>query len=120
MKRLLLCCALLASGCFRWAPISSLSSIDDDRLLVREASRTQMLVHATAHGRTIEGQLTEGGERVEVDPTEARVFARRLNVPVTTAIIAASTVGVAGTALGVMLIIFLLSSQAVPVQGGGR
>ena len=113
-------CALLASGCFRWAPITSLSSIEDDRVLVHEGNATQTLVHATARGHVIEGQAREGGERVEVDATESRVLARRLNVPATAAILGASAVAIAGTVFAVGLFTFLLAQQPIPEQGGQR
>lgn len=110
-------CALLASGCFRYAPVSSLSSVDDDRVVIEESDSKRTLVHATARGRTIEGQTSEGGDRVLVDVTNARVLARRLNGPATAAIIGASAVGVAGTVFGVVLLVILTSVREVPLQG---
>lgn len=112
MKRAV-ACALLASGCFRYAPVTSLSSIDDDRVVIEEGSSRRTLVHATAHDRTIEGQASEGAERVEVDVTNARVLARRLNGPATGGIIAASVVGVAGTVFGIALLVILSSLKTV-------
>ena len=120
VRRLLaLSCALLASGCFRYAPVSSLSSIEDDRVVIEEGASQRTFVHATAHGRTIEAQAAEGSERVEVDVThETRVLARRLNGPATGAIVAASALGLAGTVFGVIALIFAMSVQNVPLQGG--
>ena len=116
-RPLVYACALLASGCFRYAPISSLSSIDDDRVVIQDGESKRTLVHATAHGRTIEGQPSEGAERVEIDVTNARVWARRLNGPATGVIIGASAVGVAGTVFGIILLAVLLSPHNVPLQG---
>jgi len=119
MRRALVCvCAILASGCFRYAPVSSLSSVEDDRVVIEEGASRRTLVHATAQGRMIEGQSVEGGERVLVDVTQSRVLARRLNAPATGAIIAASAIGVAGTVLGVIAIIVALSVRSIPDQGG--
>jgi len=117
VRRLLaFACALLASGCFRFAPVSSLSSIEDDRVVIEDGDSRRALVHATAHGRTIEGQLVEGGERVELDVTQARVLARRLNGPATAAIIGASAIGVAGTVFAVVMLIAIASVRNVPLQ----
>jgi len=117
-RRLLaLSCALLASGCFRYAPVSSLSSIDDDRVVIEEGYGKRTLVHATAHGRTIEGQPFEGAERVEVDVSQARVLARRLNGPATGAIIGASVIGVGATVFLVAMAIFAASVQNVAFDG---
>lgn len=113
-RRLLaIACVLLANGCFRWAPVSSLSSINDDRVKVEHDGVEEMLVHATAHGRVIEGQTSEGGERVEVDATVSRVRARRLNPGATAAIITASALGVAGTIFAVAVVVIIASSQVV-------
>jgi hypothetical protein len=120
MRRALVCfLAVLASGCFRWAPISSLSSVEDARVVIEDGSSPRRtLVHATAHGRTIEAQTSEGGDRVEVDVTpETRVLARRLNAPATGAIIALSAIGVAGTVFGVALIIIAMSVRNVAFDG---
>ena len=109
-------CVLLASGCFRYAPVTSLSSVDDDRVVIEEGFSKRTLVHATAHGRTIEGQPSEGAEPVEVDVTQARVFARRLNGPATGAIIAASAIGLAGTVFGIIAIIIAASVHPVAFE----
>ena len=109
-------CALLASGCFRYAPVSSLSGIEDERVVIVEGYSRRSLVHATAHGRTIEGQASESGERVEVDVTQARVLARRLNGPATGAIIGASVIGVGATVFVVVMAIVAASVRAVPFQ----
>ncbi len=119
MRRALVCfLAVLASGCFRWAPISSLSRVDDSRVVIEDGSSPRRtLVHATAHGRTIEAQTSEGGDRVDVEVTpETRVLARRLNAPATGALIAVSAVGVAGTVFGVILLIVAMSVRNVPLD----
>jgi hypothetical protein len=113
--RLLVCaCALLASGCFRWAPVSSLSNIDDDRVRVQEEWGSRELIHATANGRVIEAQ-TVYGNPVEVDATRAKVLVRRLNVPATAAIITISSLAVAGTITALALFIAILTQ---PVFAG--
>ena len=114
-RRLLaiVCMLMAASGCFRWAPVSSLSSIEDDRVKIQQGSDERTLVHATARGRVIEGQPDEGGERVEVDPTTSRVLARRLNPGATAAIITVSALGVAGTVFAVAVVIIIASMQAI-------
>ena len=118
VRRPLVCaCALLASGCFRWAPVSSLSSVEDDRVVIEEGASTRTLVHATAHGRTIEGQTSEAGERVEIDATHSRVLARRLNPGATAAIVTVSVLGVAGTVFAVVVAAFLASLKTVDTPG---
>jgi len=112
-RLLVIVCALLASGCFRWAPVSSLSSIEDDRVKIQQGSDERTLVHATARGRIIEGQPTEGGERALVDATASRVLARRLNPGATAAIITVSALGVAGTVFAVAVVIIIASMQAI-------
>jgi len=105
MRRLfVLACALLASGCFRWAPVSSLSAIDDDRIQVEESTGPRTLFHATASGRIIEAE-TIYGNPVAVDATASRVFVRRLNVPATVAIVSASGLALAGTIAAVQRLI---------------
>jgi hypothetical protein len=96
MRRAALACALLANGCFRWAPVSSLANVDDDRLLVQERWGSRELVHATANGRVIEGQ-TVFGNPVEIDATQSHLLVRRLNVPATVAVITVSSLLLAGT-----------------------
>jgi hypothetical protein len=100
--------------------VSSLSSVEDDRVVIQEGGSSRALVHATSHGRTIEGQVAEGGEHVEVDVTRARVLARRLNGPATGAIIGATVVGVAGTVFAVAVIIILASVQTIEAGGPPR
>jgi len=118
VKRII-ACALLASGCFRYAPVSSLSGIEDDRVVIEEGASRRTLVHATAEGRAIEGQELVSGEHVFVDVTRSRVLARRLNGPATGAIIAASAIGLAGTVIGVLALAVALSVRNVPLEGGG-
>jgi len=116
VRRPLVCaCALLASGCFQWAPLSSLSNIDDDRVLVQERWGSRELVHATANGRLIEAE-TAYGNPVELDATTSRVMVRRLNVPVTAAIVTISTLAVAGTITALALFIAAITQ---PVFNGG-
>jgi hypothetical protein len=115
MKRVI-AIALLASGCFRYAPVTSLGTIDDERVVIEDGEAKRTLVHASAQGRTIEGQSSEGGERVEVDVTHARVFARRLNGPATGAILAGSAVAVAATVLGIIALVVALQSRPVPFE----
>jgi len=108
--------AVLTSGCFRWAPVTSLSSIEDERVVIDEGARRRMLVHATAHGREIEGQAIEGGEPVRVDATEGEVLVRKLNVPATGVIIAASGLAVGATVLAVVLTIVAAAARPVPFE----
>jgi hypothetical protein len=117
MRRVLVCfVAVLASGCFRWAPISSLSSVDDDRILVHEPSGPRTLIHATGSERVIEAQEEIGGRAVVVDPLQSPVLVRRLNVPATAAIISASALALAGT-IGVVAVIIATITR--PVFEGG-
>jgi len=100
--------AILAAGCFHWAPASSLSSIEDDRVAVYTNGRAMTLDHATARGRVIQGEPREGGEFLDqsadcalpscgwVDVSNAKVMVRRLNVGATVAIVAGSVVVAAG------------------------
>ena len=116
MRRAVVCfVAMLASGCFHWAPISSLSSVDDDRILVQEPTGPRVLVHATANDRVIEAREEIGGRPVIVDPLQSQVLVRRLNGPATAAIIGASALGVAGT-IGV--IAFIIATITRPVFEG--
>ena len=118
MRWVALVCALLASGCFHWAPVSSLSSIEDAHVKIEEGFSSQTLVHATANGRVVEGQLEEGGRRVELDVTQSKVLVRKLNGPATAAIITASAIGLAGTVFAVVAIAVLAVSHPV-FNGGG-
>jgi hypothetical protein len=111
--------AVLASGCFRWAPITSLSRIEDDRILVHENWGSRSLVHATANERVIEAQEEIGGRPVVVDPTQSPVLVRRLNVPATAAIIGVSALGVAGTVFAVAVLIALLTRPVFEAGSGG-
>lgn len=102
MRLAALVLALIASGCFRWAPAESLADIQDDRVLVRTGNATETLEHATATGRTITGKVVAGEtpDAVDtVDVREGRIFVRRLNGPATGAIVTASILATVGTAL---------------------
>ena len=115
-RLLAIACALLASGCFRWAPVSSLSTIDDDRILVQERWGSRELVHANANGRVIEAQALYGNP-VEIDATSSNVLVRRLNVPATVAIVTVSSLAVAGTIAAFALYIAAIT-QPVFNDGG--
>lgn len=108
--------ALLASGCFRWAPVTSLSSIEDERVVIEQGAQRRMLVHATARGREIEGQAVEGGEPVQLDATEGQVLVRKLNVPGTAAIIGASALAAGATVFAVVMAIVAASARPVPFE----
>jgi hypothetical protein len=115
--------AIFATGCFHWAPASSLSSIEDDRVKVYASEHEITLAHATAHGRVIVGEPQEGGLFLDqsgdcampscgsIDVTNAKVAVRRLNVPVTAAILAGSALLVAATAVFFGVLIAIASSQ---------
>jgi hypothetical protein len=118
MKRGIIACALLASGCFRYAPVTSLGSIDDDRVVIDDGESKRTLVHATANGRMVEGQSAEDGEHVVVDATRARsIFARKLNAPATGAIIGASALGLVGTVAAIVLVVIANESHPIPFEG---
>lgn len=110
-------CALLASGCFRWAPVSSLASVDDDRVLVQEGWGSRELIHATANGRVIQAE-TAYGNPVEIDATTSRVLVRRLNVPATAAIVTLSTLALAGTVAA--LAVFIAAITQPVFEAGPR
>ena len=125
MRLFALATALLATGCFHWAPASSLSSIEDDRVQVYEGSHLVALRHATAHGRVIEGEPTEGFSFVEreegcappscarMDVSRARVLVRKLNLPATIAVVAGSAVIAAATVFLAALVAFALAPKPV-------
>lgn len=116
---------IFATGCFHWAPATSLSSIEDARVQVYQGSHVVALEHATAQGRVIEGQPTEGFSYVErfadcappscarLDVSDAHVMVRKLNVPGTIAIIGGSAVLVAATVFFVAVLIAIGSSEPV-------
>ena len=119
-RRLLVCIlAVLTSGCFRWAPISSLSRIDDDRILVHEGWGERTLVHATANDRVIEAQEAIGGRPVVIDPVQTRVLVRRMNVPATAAIVSASAIGLAGTVFAVAVLLAFLMRPVFDAGNSG-
>ncbi len=117
--------AFFATGCFHWAPATSLSSIEDDRVQIHAQSNVIKLEHATARGRLIEGEPKEGFSSIErfddcappacarVDVSDARVMVRKLNVPATIGIIGVSAVGVGATVFLVALLTFAFASQPV-------
>ncbi len=117
--------ALFATGCFHWAPATSLSSIEDARVQIHVQSDVIKLEHATARGRLIEGEPKEGFSAIErfddcappacarVDVSDAQVMVRKLNVPATIGVIAASAVGVGATVFLVALLAFVLAPQPV-------
>ncbi len=116
--------ALLAAGCFHWAPASSLSSIEDDRVKVYASEHEITLDHATARGRVIQGEPQEGGLFLDqsadcalpscgwVDVSNAKVMVRRLNVGATVGIIAGSVV-VAATLFFLAAAAAFVASQPV-------
>ena len=101
-------------GCFRWAPVTSLSSIQNDRVLIREGDDSAIINRATADGQIIEGQADVGGAHVQVDAVQSHVFVRRLNVPATALIITGAVVATAATAFAALVAIILASSRAIP------
>ena len=96
--------------------MSSLSDVENDRVLVQEGWGSRTLVHATANGRSIDAE-TIYGSPVQIDATSSRVLVRRLNVPATVAIVTISSLAVAGTIAAVALFIAAITR---PVFDGGR
>lgn len=107
------------TGCYRWAPVTSLSEITDDSVEVRTRDETYTLAHATAVGHVIHG--TRDGETVDVDLVEATPLAvrvRRTNGVAIGVAIGAFVIVVGGIALGVAIAI-ASSVRNIPVENGG-
>jgi hypothetical protein len=113
--------AVLATGCYRWAPVTSLATIEDERVHLELDEGTLALEHATARGRVIEGRLASDSvvgfsgctaSSCEIDATRAHaVMAHRLNVPVTVGLVTGIVLIVAGVV--VMTSVGILSSQVI-------
>ncbi len=117
---------IFATGCFHYAPVSSLSSVEDDRVRIYEGDHEIEMEHATARGRVIQGEPTLGHQYLDqsaecmppacgsMDVSNARVMARRVNVPATIAILVASAAAVAATVVFGVIIAFASRPVAIP------
>lgn len=109
--------ALLTTACFHWAPVESLSEIEDDRVRIYEPNRAPIAMeHATAHGRVLEG-LVDGEGVARVDVSGDHVMARRLN-PGGTAAVVAIAVLATGAVMFAVAFAILAQPHDVPLQGG--
>ncbi len=104
------------TGCFRWAPVTSLYEVRDDRVRLTEGESVVVLDHATANGRVVLGK-TALQEVVEVDVSHARVEVRRINGLATAGIITGASVLTTATALFAIAILAIASAPR-PVLNG--
>ncbi len=120
MRRILALLLLVSTtGCFRYAPVTSLDEINDDRVqVIWNDGKAMTLTHATASGHTIVGERASG-EPAEIDATDGiHVRKRKLDGAVTAGIIAGSVVVAAGIVGAFLLAIIASASQ--PVLQGQR
>jgi hypothetical protein len=107
------------TGCFHWAPVSSLGDVEDERVEITRRSEVMVLEHATAHGHVITGQTWEGAQPADVDVSEVsvRVRARQLDGVATGIIVG---LGVALTTVVVVVLTALVVAASHPVfEDGG-
>jgi hypothetical protein len=111
---------LLTSGCYRWAPISSLNDIVDDKVRITKDDDVVVLEHANVRGRIVTGTRAHppfdavGPPDTEVDVTSSEVQAWRLNVGVAIGVSAGVTLTVAAL---IVAAVFALMRHPVFEEG---
>ncbi len=106
------------TGCYRWAPATSLYEVQNDEVTVHTEDSSLLLQHASTNGRMLSGMTAEG-EQAEIDLTHARVQVRRLNVAATAGLVASLGVLTAAAVVVPVLMIVLTASHPIPDSGGG-
>ncbi len=101
---------LALTGCFHWAPITSLAEIEDARVQITTPDEVFTLEHATAAGHVIIGQRSDGASAEEVDASDRDVHVRKRKLD------GLATGFVIGTIISIAAVVFVSAVAIISTQ----